>query len=213
MRNATRRVDPILVEGTFASQEMASLLDITKSYLRELTRSRVLPYAQNADRETVIGRYNGSETVKAYIRFLKNRTKAPKSSSAAEFDAARTLRMTEAAKTAIIKNAIIVGTVYRAKDVDQILSEKIVATKSRLLAFPAQLLRMTEELDLNEKIKMGQKMIEECLVDLSVPDSETIRSRDRKLTEFGDVFATDGDTEEEERKKRGRPRKEEIAFT
>jgi hypothetical protein len=72
---------------------------------------------------------------------------------------------------------------------------------------------MTEELDLNEKIKMGQKMIEECLVDLSVPDSETIRSRDCKLTEFGDVFATDGDTEEEERKKRGRPRKEEIAFT
>lgn len=142
MRNATRRVDPILVEGTFASQEMASLLDITKSYLRELTRSRVLPYAQNADRETVIGRYNGRKTVKACIRFLKNRTKAPKSSSAAEFDAARTLRMTGAAKTAIIKNAIIVGTVYRAKDVDQILSEKIVATKSRLLAFPAQLLRM-----------------------------------------------------------------------
>jgi hypothetical protein len=112
MRNATRRVDPILVEGTFASQEMASLLDITKSYLRELTRSRVLPYAQNADREAVIGRSNGRKTVKAYIRFLKNRTKAPKSSSAAEFDAARTLRMTEAAKTAIIKNAIIVGTVY-----------------------------------------------------------------------------------------------------
>ena len=189
---------------------------MSKSYLQELTRSKVLPYAQNADGEPVIGRYNWRETIKSFIHFLRSRTKAPKSSSAAEFDAARTLRMSEAAKTAQIKNAIIVGTVYLAKDVDQILSEMIVSTKNRLLGFPAQLLRVTEgEEDLNEKLKLGQKMMEECLVELSVPDAETIRGRDRKLTEFGDVFATDGDTEEEQEMKRGpgRPRKEEVVLT
>jgi len=211
MQNATRRVGRLLPVKVYTSSEICSYLDITSPYLTKLVADKVLAFAKNDDGEVVNGRFHLRDTVRAYIKYILQRVK-DKPSSAAAFDQARTRRMAETAKTAQIKNAIITGTVYLAKDVDQILSEKITWTKNRLLAFPAQLVRMTEGMDNeDEKIRIGQQMMYDCLVDLSVPTSEEVRSRDRKLQEFGEVFNTDGDEDDEPEVKRGRgrPRKQE----
>ncbi len=96
--------------------------------------------------------------------------------------------MKAAAQQAELKTEMMMGTVAYLKDCDAAVLEKIIATKSRLLALPATLVRMIEGMDdLNEKIKIGSKLMEDALIDLSVPSHESITSRNRTLVVSGQL--------------------------
>jgi hypothetical protein len=127
-------------ELTADTTQLAKFLDITPRWVRHLKAEGILKLARDADGKELKGRYELLANNIAYIRHLREQAKLGDTSQA-EFNLHRNRRVAADAERAELELKLFKGSVHRADDVEVVLTTRITAAKSRILAIAPRVTR------------------------------------------------------------------------
>lgn len=124
--------------GMVKTAEVATMLEMTPQWVRDLTKRGVLKiYATPAG-----DRYNLVESVKAYIRYLREQAKA-KESKASPWEDRKQQAEAELkehkAKMAELQLKELQGKMHRSEDVEAATNDLVYTIRSLLMALPGRL--------------------------------------------------------------------------
>ena len=124
--------------GMVKTAEVATMLEMTPQWVRDLTKRGVLKtYATPAGE-----RYNLVESVKAYIRYLRDQAKA-KESKASPWEDKRQKAEAELkehkAKMAELQLKELQGKMHRSEDVEAVMTDLVFTIRASLIALPGRL--------------------------------------------------------------------------
>ena len=186
MRNATRLISPPTKKVYRNADEIARWLRITKNYVTILANAKIISYAKNADGD-ITSKFILFDVVGEYIAYLNSKRKE-KPVSQTELDQARIERIRGQSERDQIQNMALIGKLAFLDDVDSVVTEMLVATRTKLLGLPAHVTRLLlgkESYD--EVCNILTEEIEHCLSELHPIDRNEIRSRNQKLKGYTDI--------------------------
>lgn len=126
---------------TVDTTQLARFLDITPRWVRELKNDGVLTNARDADGSELRGRYELLVNNIAYIRHLRGVGKV-EGTSESQYALLRNRRITAETERAELELKLYKGQLHRAEDVEFILTTRITAAKTRILAIASRVSRL-----------------------------------------------------------------------
>jgi hypothetical protein len=162
-------------------------LRITSATVAQLRNSGAFPPWRNPEGEIVADRFDLFDCVGHYLAHLRAKLKQKPTSELQQANLARTQAQAE---TFILRNELLKGTLYRADDVEAVVSEMCIAVRSNLMGFGAAVSMLLVGKENHEEItRIVNEQMKRVLRDLKPPDPETIRDRNRKMKEYTQVMA------------------------
>ena len=162
-------------------------LRITSATVAQLRNSGAFPPWRNPEGEIVADRFDLFDCVGRYLAHLRAKLKQKPTSELQQANLARTQAQAE---TFILRNELLKGTLYRADDVEAVVSEMCIAVRSNLMGFGAAVSMLLVGKENHEEItRIINEQMERALHDLKPPDPEAIRDRNRKMKEYTQVMA------------------------
>ncbi len=180
------------------SLEICGWLNISQSHLTKLNQDGVLPFARNEDGDAVKGRYHLKETVQTYIKYVLQRVK-DKPVSHDELERMKSEKLKIGVQSARLDLELKKGTIVRWVDVEKVATDMLIAVRTHLLGYPAQVgpFVLGKE-DQDEVVKILSKFMHEALSDLQIPNHQAVVYRNRKMQKYTDQLTEPKENGEEE---------------
>jgi hypothetical protein len=189
MRSAKGNKGEIMANPGVSGEVLRTYLDISGPYMSELTTAGVLFWMKNKNGAELRGQFDLKENVVAYVRWLWKRTRE-KPASGQEYDRLRCQKMAAQARTFELRNLMITGKLADLDDVNSVVIEMHIATRAKLLGYPAHVARLVVgKEDIAEIISILYAEMEKALVDLQPVDRDEVRSRNQKMRQFAQVMS------------------------
>ncbi|GHV50373.1 hypothetical protein FACS1894216_02450 [Synergistales bacterium] len=183
-------------EGLYSKKVIAELFSLTERRVEQLAQKKIIPKAGK-------GTFDLGPTVQAYIRYLHGLSNGAISADTSELSQrllqAQTQEREAKARMADLELAVMQGKLHEAEHVKKIMTDMIVACRSRLLAIPSRsaavLVNMTNPSEISGYLS---ELVREALENLTEYDPE-------KFNELNEKYVPPRSDEDEYKEKDGGP--------